>query len=62
MRDQSLIDNLAQILDTFLQAQRERKQREEELVHLKRLKMDEIMDQCREEKEKLDLDFGKKIS
>jgi hypothetical protein len=60
MRDFTTFDKLAQILETFLQAQRERKRREEELNHLKRIKMDEIMEQCREEKEKLDKEFGKR--
>jgi len=51
---------LENILNSFLKIQMDRKNKEDELNRLKRLKMDKIMEECRAEKDKIDSEFGKK--
>lgn len=57
MEHEAILENL---LISFQKTQMDRKNKEDELNRLKRLKMDKIMEECRAEKDKIDSEFGKK--
>ena len=57
MEHETILEN---ILNSFLKIQMDRKNKEDELNRLKRLKMDKIMEECGVEKDKIDSEFGKK--